>query len=165
MRAKFMYEELGFERSGDVKKTLGIGKKEIIERGFKELEERGYDWTMYIAPNWQIKIESPGEEIDGTGLRILPQGFYKANSIVFNVDGDIYFPQLKELPPNVTFKGTEVWLHDIEHIPENTMFDLERGSRVYLNNISLKEFNENEHHNVEFNPGINLYLKGIKFLT
>jgi hypothetical protein len=124
MRARYIHEELGFERTGDVKKGLGLGKRKKIHKWFSE-------WAPYadyeIRDDLSVYVKGY-LDLEGSQVTQLPDDLNIIGSL--NLMGS----QVTQLPEDLSVEY-DVWLSDsrIVSLPKGLSIGedlLLKGSRV-----------------------------------
>jgi hypothetical protein len=130
MRARYIYEELRFERTGDVKKGLSIGKRKKI-----------HDWFSEWAPDVEYEI--------GDDLSVYVKGFlWLEDSQVTYLPNDdlsvtgglmISGSQIKRLPENLSVAGP---LDLVDSLVTRLPEDLSVGRDLYLQGSQVTQLPE-----------------------
>jgi hypothetical protein len=130
-------EELGFERTGDVKKSLGIGKKEKIKKWFKENLPSVYfeirDDVMFFGKKRDNVVYAyntlrlSDRDVNFPFDSLFARGLVLKNSKVQNFPSHIKLTgklslvssNVKELPKDLHVKNLFMSFTDITHIPSS----------------------------------------------
>jgi hypothetical protein len=127
MRAKYIHEELGFERTGDVKKGLGIGYeakvKKWIQENFGNIKYYTDDKTVVIDEAvYSDNLNNIPFPLVVNGAFDLPTSPIEVIDASLSVRGefDLNDSQIMELPEGLEVSGN-LLLHDtpIRELPKN----------------------------------------------
>jgi len=131
MRAKFVYENMRFERGQDPKKSMGIGRKSLIKKWFDDLDVSPDDYT--IDDKLNIKV---GGYLDlrNTPITSLPDNLTVRRFL------DLANTPITSLPDNLSVGG---WLDlrnsQITSLPDN----LSVGKSLDLINTKITSLPDN----------------------
>jgi hypothetical protein len=118
---KLVRESLDFERAGDIKKGLGLGKAAKIREAMKELGVTDYE----ILSDFTLVIKHGHEDEGDINYEgdYLPSVLYSVPEIIFDNPAHVNLEYLKKLPDRTWFQNKgNIYLGSLEHLPPNVTF-------------------------------------------